>query len=437
MKRLLDALPAKLPEFDTLVHLGAGPFFDADLYAALPARRYILVEADPDSAADLQQAAPAPFEVFETLVAPAPGPHQFRRFSLPALNGLLGLGAWQTIYPRAREIAQLRLTAVTPAQLLADLVFSAQGSHALVLGLPGLESDLLSGLFNDTPFPFDWIFLTGAGTPLRDQAKPLSEALQVAGEQHFQINTQDAHSDPLQPVALLQRDRRALELQSLRQERETLSARVSALESEKSELAACHKALVASEKDLATRHTSLVAAFGELERNHTPLATALEELQDKHASLSTLHTSLVAERDAAVKERENFKLKLAETEKAGQELAAARDSVAGERDNLQARTKAAEDAWGAITAERNALEGRVKEVEGAWGVLAQERDKLQARVRELEVSSADAAKERDALKQQIRKLEEAVERQKIVSEETAKAEGQLEMLKDLLRPALT
>ncbi len=357
MKHLLDSLPAKPPEFDTLVHLGAGPVFDAELYAALPARRYLLVEADPDSAADLQRAAPKPFEVLEKLVAPAPGPHPFRRFSLPALNGLLGLGAWQTIYPRAHEIAQLRLAAVNPAQLLTDLALSSKGKHALVLGLPGLETDLLSALFTDTPLPFDWIFLTGAAPPLMDQAKPMSEALQLVGKHHFQVKAQDDHSDPLQPVAFLQRDRRALELQSLRQDRETrtkerdaLRAKLTALESEHSEL--------------ATRHQQLATAFTALENKHS---------------------SLVTERDDLAKEKQSLANKVAELEKSRQELSAARDNAAKERDALK---KTASDRA--------------------------------TRIAELEAQLTDQA-----------------ERQKQIDEEMAQTEGQLTMLKDLLRPALT
>jgi len=221
MTHLLTSLAVKPPKFDTLLHIGAGPDFDEALYQALPALRYILVEADAESAESIRNLAdPKKFRIVEKLVAPEPGEKTFRRFSLPSLNGLLRLGGLQSIYPRAREVQTIATEAQTLSQLAAGLQLAHGKEHALILNVPGLEADLLAEALGAGPFLFDWIFLTGAAPPLMDQAKPLVETLQLAGKHHFQIKTQDQNRDPLQPIAFLQRDRRALELQSLRRERD-------------------------------------------------------------------------------------------------------------------------------------------------------------------------------------------------------------------------
>jgi uncharacterized coiled-coil DUF342 family protein len=455
VKDLIKSLPSKPPKFHTLVHVGAGPVFDADLYAAVPAHRYVLVDADPDAVAELQRASdPTRFRTVEKLLAPIPGPQQLRRFNLPTLNGVFGLGALKSIYPRAREVGQVNLSATTLNHFLAEMALANGARHALVLSLPGLEADLLADLLAVDHVPLEWIFLSGAGAPLMENAKSLQEALRTAENNLFHILAQDHESNPLQPVAVLQRDRQALKLRSMRHERNDLRAKCA---------------------DLEKNHQELVA-------RHSSLATALEELQSRHSSL-------VAERDglrakarelegttgAAANERDVLRAKCADLEKNHQELVARHSSLAAALEELQSRHSS-------LVMERDGLQAKAREMEDTMGAAAEERDALLAKCADLEKNHQElvarhaalvasekeltaardkaakdcdrartehetAAKERDALRKNasdhaIRivelesQLADQAERQKRIDEEMAKAEGQLDMLKDLLRPAL-
>jgi hypothetical protein len=166
-------------------------------------------------------------------------------------------------------------------------------------------------------------------------------------------------------------------------------------------------------QDLVTRHAALVTSEKDLATRHSSIAMALEEIQGTHSSL------------------------------------------VAERDKLQARVKEFESAAAEAVKERDTLKKTVsdramalEEIQAKHSSLVAERDKLQARVKELESAAAEAFRERDTLKKtvsdraiRIAELETLVadhaSRQAQIDEELAKAEGQLEMLKELLRPTLT
>jgi hypothetical protein len=110
MLHLIDTLPENPPVFDTVLHFGAGPDFEESLYGKLPAKNYILVDADPEVAERLRDQAPGShFRVIESLLTSKECHQTFRRFSLSSLNGVFSLGALQALYPRAREVGSISL----------------------------------------------------------------------------------------------------------------------------------------------------------------------------------------------------------------------------------------------------------------------------------------------------------------------------------------
>jgi hypothetical protein len=191
--------------------------------------------------------------------------------------------------------------------------------------------------------------------------------------------------------------------------------KLTALQAQHFECVASHEALVAEHDDLSTPHTLLAESCQELESKNSSLAAKRDELsaekdlflaqlhnaqeeleqsflenrklresQQKLATLESQHSELVARNSSLVTSEQALAAKLAEAEKDRQELATARDGTARERDELKK------------TASERAM-----------------------RIAELEAQVADLA-----------------ERQNQIDAEMAKAEGQLDMLKDLLRPAL-
>jgi chromosome segregation ATPase len=177
---------------------------------------------------------------------------------------------------------------------------------------------------------------------------------------------------------------------------------------------------VAKERDdLVARHSSLATTLEQLQGQHSALVTSrdtlsaeLEALRSDHSALSTLHSSLVAERDDLATRHSSLAT-------AFKELESTHSSLVAERDDLATR--------------HSSLATALEELQGQHSSLATERD--------------NAFKERDALKKTISEramriaeleaqLADQAERQRQIDAEMAKAEGQLDMLKDLLRPAL-
>ena len=223
MLHLIDPLPEKPPIFDTVLHFGAGPDFEESLYGKLPAKKYILVEADPEVAERLRDQAPdSNFRVIESLLTGKECQQTFRRFSLSSLNGVFPLGALQALYPRAREVGSISLDSRTLSSLLDTLNLPLGGVNALILDLPGLESDLLESSLEMITKQFDWILASGAGELRMEGARPLSDALKLLQDNYFTVLRHDATSNPLTPCAILQRNKLALKCKSLRKERDAL-----------------------------------------------------------------------------------------------------------------------------------------------------------------------------------------------------------------------
>jgi predicted nucleic acid-binding Zn-ribbon protein len=404
---LLQAAGA-LPRIDTVVHLGAGPFFDDELYRRLGAQRHVLVEADPEAAGHLRRSIPdSGFEVRECMVASASGNVLFHRFSLPALNGPFAVGEISRIYPRLRELESLPMASTATESFFASIALPPDATSALLFDIPGQEANILRALPSRILQQFEVIAVRGAGDPRMQGAALHADAHTVLAGAGFLQASGGTKSDPLFPLALFRLDRGALELQVIREERDTLQAKLAALQSEHSKL--------------STRHSSL--------------ATALEELQGKHSSLVTAEKDLSAARDNLAKERDQAR--------------AERDNAAKERDALQAKLAALQSEHSDLVTRQSSLATALEELQGKHSsLLATEKDVAAARdnlTKERDQARAErdnAAKERDTLKKtasdramRIAELEAQVadqaERQRQIDEEIAKAEGQLEMLASL------
>ena len=199
MLELIQSLKGSLPKFDTVIHLGAGPYFREDLYESIPAKHYVLVEADPEHAVELTDSAggSGAFRIIERLLGPQSGQHSFLRFTFPSLNGLFGLGAIQQIYPRAREIGQITMEACTFSDLLAGLKLDASATNALIFDIPGLEAQLLKNPASQTLKHFDWVFVSGGGKFLMDSATPIEDTLKILGGEHYAVLARKNHGCPV------------------------------------------------------------------------------------------------------------------------------------------------------------------------------------------------------------------------------------------------
>jgi hypothetical protein len=489
---MLHAIPHlknKMPVFESLLHLGAGPVFFGALYGEIPAKEFLLVEADPEAAETLRAAAGAlPGRVVECLVAARDGNHTFRRFSLPSLNGLLPLGPLQTIYPRVRETGSLPLQGRALPQLLESVAVSTTSPHALYFDLPGQEADLLETCAGLLPSRFEWIFVSGAGESRCDGARPLSDTLAILQRHHYEIVHLDPHTNPLVPVAILQCNRMALELEASRREADRLQAERSTLVSDKAALDTRLSTLVAERDALATEHEAMSTEFlqfqmelqksqaihsektaeiallskklleaekscealkkeleaskasgAEVEKKRAEVAGQLEKLGADKAAMETRLSALVSERDARTKERDEHSKTSAErqatlealrkdleaSKASGAEVEKKRAEVAGQLEKLGADKAAMETLLSALETERDARTKERDQVRTEKDNLTKERDVLKK-------TASDRASRIAELEAQVA---DQAERQKLIDEQMVRAETQLEMLKEFLQPA--
>jgi DNA repair exonuclease SbcCD ATPase subunit len=175
------------------------------------------------------------------------------------------------------------------------------------------------------------------------------------------------------------------QLADLRKQHQDLEARQSALAAEKEQVAGDLGRTVQDCEELRAKLNELEKSASDAQERHSLLLNSFKEAEAKFSAMST-------EREALAKGHEHTKAELAAA-------VAARDNALKERD--QARTERE-----ALAKERDTLKTTVTE--------------RAMRIAELEAQVADQA-----------------ERQKKIDEEMAKAEGQLDMLKDLLRPVLS
>jgi len=156
----------------TVVHIGAGSGLVLADYMSLQPQALVLVEGDPDTAAELRDlAAPLPrVRVVEAVVAPTAGPATWHRYNLPALNGLAGPERLREDYPRLRLLRQHTVQAQALADILAtlrpelnpDTAAEQAPRHALVIDLPAGAEHLALMLTEEMLAPFETVLLRTA-----------------------------------------------------------------------------------------------------------------------------------------------------------------------------------------------------------------------------------------------------------------------------------
>ena len=314
MDALVDLI-ATIPQrpIGTIVHVGAGSFA-AGHYEHVEARRIVLVEGDPDTAAALKRSAVGEtrrFEIVADAVAPAAGPIRWHRYNVRMLNGPTDRSGLEAVYPRLRCIEVLSLRAVSFQELLERPSLVPDGPHGrpmvLALDVPEQEAALLASASPDALRRFDWVAVrcrapaAGGGVAPR----PDKAVLQAAG---FAEVGRGVADDPVWPVCLYKFDRARYARQKA--ERELASARqqLGQLEKEfqalQGKLAESEAARVAIQQQLAERnaqHQQATKDAQQLRSELTALRTKTDELQKKLTEAEAARSAMQAqqaERDA-------------------------------------------------------------------------------------------------------------------------------------------
>jgi hypothetical protein len=205
MQTLIEALIGITPTpFDCVVHVGAGRYAERSDYDALRPEHIVLVEGDPDAAANLRDRFQGEerMTVVSSLVGDGESEVTFHRFSLPSFNGPLGMGRLREIYPRITEIESIQLRSRSLSAIGRKQELHLGERNLLILDVPGQEASMLSVLRREELANFSYIILSGCSEAWMEGSVALDKSLATLEDAYFQTVRED-NDDPAWPRHLL------------------------------------------------------------------------------------------------------------------------------------------------------------------------------------------------------------------------------------------
>jgi hypothetical protein len=382
---------------DTIVYVGAGGNILPAHFHDLAFQRVILVDAVPEICERLRQnfLHDPRFAIHQALVAREVGQQNLHCYNFDLLSGPL---KWEPsdAYPRLQLEKSLTMESVAFDTFIATLGLSSSGPHTLVLDTPGQEAQLLASLNGTNLTAFDSIVLRGTTLPLPPQAEATAAAIEALQGKGYILHGNPSPETTSFPCYFLRKDAAKLQLLEELETRARLlvtkatqihqqGEQIAALTSERETLSARVTTLESENSELVTRNQQLATERDALVAERDALAARVSTLESDNSDLVTRHTSLVTESEAL------------------------RSDLAAKTTLLDVLTK-----------------GRIAQDE-QLGKLLQEQNSL--------------ISERDALASRVSDLMSQVEKQeahaKLIDEEFGKAEGQIDLIKDIfLREAI-
>lgn len=196
-----------------VVHIGAGTGEGVPAWREAGAKRITLIEGDPETAERLeaQIGTQDGVRVVQAVVSGDVRERAFRRVNFPDLNSLRRPTGLKELFPGLKTLSTELAQPVDPAELIAPLDLSEQGSNLLLIEAPGEALGILEALAAaDLLLRFDRIQLSEARAPLYDQAPPAAEILAYLVAAGFSAAFEDDPGDPERPLLLAEIDRAAL-----------------------------------------------------------------------------------------------------------------------------------------------------------------------------------------------------------------------------------
>jgi hypothetical protein len=296
-----------------VVVVGAGEGEDLPAWIDLGAQRVVLIEGDADRAESLRLsvARRADVGVVLEVVSPDGGPVEWRRYTLPALDGPLGIEGIAIHLPRVHAKSTESRPSVALHRLLDEIVSDASDdrSHVLVMNVAGQEAALLRSLPRCTLTRFDLIIVHGCRVS-RDGVVPnCRDAVEGLLQEFYGLHSFDAGATPLWPTAALRLDRTrltAVELHERLDEVTRLKAEAESARDEAMQQAAQANAGQAEQQQVIaalsttadTRQMALDAATRELERARAEVAASRSHAASLQQALD-LEVSRITASEAA------------------------------------------------------------------------------------------------------------------------------------------
>jgi hypothetical protein len=374
--------------------LGAGDGELLQPLQSLGASRVVLVEGHPDLAARLQRkVADWPGFSVLALAVSADGAELEWQLTEPARfagpqrpSGLL------RHYPRLRRLGSRRMGSQALAPLLTEVLDAATPDEAgrpslLLVNLPGQEASLFSACEKPLLQRFDAIVLRGCSEALWEDAAPIDAAAQVLAKRGFKARLVDRVSEPLWPLVELVVDKQKVEIERLQWRLERSQS-----ELEQARARAVNERQLADEQRVGREQAERAAEQAGVELLSLRRAKLLaEQLAQEHWQTIEL---LAQERDAALERRLALEPELATL--------------------------------------RGDLQRQGERVEQLQQQLQASQQQLDAQSRQLTELLEQRQQEQIELDHQRQRADEACRRLQQMTQELVLAEGQLELVKDLL-----
>jgi hypothetical protein len=283
MHELIERIVALQLSVDTCVCAGIGSTELAEELLSLRPARLVLLEGNPDIAAQLTEKARRwrGVEVQGLVVAPYRGAVTWYTHNLPAFDGPLDAAPLHRFFPRLGRKGEIRREAEAFADWLESLRLqpAAPGLvNVLILSLPGQEVGLLRASSPQLLDSFDAVVVNGCSDAAYAGASAMRDVLSTLQDLGF-APSELTGQDQLWPTAVAQIDRKQWKLTKLEQRvRELEATIVDQTASRDHQLALVRQALEVAER----RATELYAQIQEAGEGRARAEKEAQQCQAQH-----------------------------------------------------------------------------------------------------------------------------------------------------------
>jgi hypothetical protein len=209
VKTLLQKLSSLIDDqIDQIIQVSTGTGIDFKVDEHLSYLELLLVEGDPEVVEQLQrESLGSKRKILNVLVTPDGGNVSFYRYNFSLLNSTLAPGKIEAIYPSARLISEITLPSTPFSSLLRTVVSNQVGKRLLILDVPGQETALLKSLGLSQLHLFQWILIRGCREALQEGAVEIAQSMSLLQNTDYQCISYNDQVDPEWPVALHYCDR--------------------------------------------------------------------------------------------------------------------------------------------------------------------------------------------------------------------------------------
>jgi hypothetical protein len=197
-----------------IIHIGAGTGRDLPAYLTANPAAVTLIEADPETAAQLSVTAAAhpSVTVIEAAVSANLRKRAFRRTNFSDLNSFRKPTGLQELFPGLRTLSREAVKPTDPVRLVRDLDLSRKGSNLLVIEAPGEALGILKALKTaDLLLGFDAIRLQEGYEALYHLAPTAQDIRSFLVDAGYLVEFETNPEDPERPYLSARVDRKALE----------------------------------------------------------------------------------------------------------------------------------------------------------------------------------------------------------------------------------